>query len=394
MRGETLSVRAYLALLGAVAVLLFALVWAWVAWMPLAFLDPEYPAWLAKRQMLARCDLGRVVIVGDSRAATDIMPSRMPLLTTNLAVGGGEPIEAYAAVSRALACPKLPARVIVSFGPGHFMRPDLFWDRTVKFGFLGAAEIAELGRISRQLGDMSVYEAGHGDGLSGRTRGALYAIRFPSLYFGSLSRGGLFLRWWENRRVLATGLAARGQYFFGSAPGSASVAVEGELGGFAPLPVLDRYFDRMLALLAAKGIGVEFVATPVNGETWSAAPPALRTGFAAYIVRYEAKYPNFRLLGPIMPHWPDRYFGDRFGHLNPTGAALFSERLAGCLAESTEPCALGRSAALEASAGEPGLESGGAGTHTPPATEGAGTWSRFRSSRSPASITAASARSW
>ena len=62
--------------------------------MPLAFLDPEYPAWLAKERMLARCDLGSVVIVGDSRAAVDIEPTLLPVKTTNLAAGGGEPIEA------------------------------------------------------------------------------------------------------------------------------------------------------------------------------------------------------------------------------------------------------------------------------------------------------------
>ena len=76
----------------------FAVIWLWVAAVPLAYLDPEYPAWLAKQQMLAKCDLGEVVVVGDSRAAVDIMPVMLPVKTTNLAVGGGSPIEAYAAM--------------------------------------------------------------------------------------------------------------------------------------------------------------------------------------------------------------------------------------------------------------------------------------------------------
>ena len=29
-----------------------------------------------------------------------------------------------------------------------------------------------------------------------------------------------------------------------------------------------------------------------------------------------------------MPHWPDRFFGDQFCHLNPEGAELFSAQLA------------------------------------------------------------------
>ena len=85
------SVRRYLATFGAAGALAFALTWIWVATMPLAFLNVEYPAWLAKERMLADCDLGSVLVVGDSRAAVDIAPAMLPVRTTNLAVGGGEP---------------------------------------------------------------------------------------------------------------------------------------------------------------------------------------------------------------------------------------------------------------------------------------------------------------
>ena len=55
----------YLAVLTAVMAAGFALAWAWVAAMPLAYLDPEYPVWRAKLAMLQRCDLGEVLVVGD-----------------------------------------------------------------------------------------------------------------------------------------------------------------------------------------------------------------------------------------------------------------------------------------------------------------------------------------
>jgi len=292
--------------------------------MPLAFLDPEYPAWLAKERMLARCDLGSVVIVGDSRAAVDIEPTLLPVKTTNLAVGGGEPIEAYSAIRRALACPDPPARVIVSFDAGHFMRPDLLWERSVGFGFLSPPEVAELRRVSQRLGDMSIYGMKRADGLPPRLRAALYAVRLPSVYFASLLHGGVLLRWWENHASLHRSMVSRGQYFFGTAPRSDEVAIEGDLDRFAPLPVLDWYFDRTLALLAARGIEVDFVAMPMNEATARAVRPALRNGFTAYLALYAARYPNFHVVGDVMPHWPDRFFGDEFSHLNPHGAALLS----------------------------------------------------------------------
>jgi hypothetical protein len=379
MARRRLSMRAYLAVAALSAGCVLALVWAWVALMPLAFLDPEYPAWAAKETMIARCDVGQIAVVGDSRAAADIMPRLMPYATSNLAVGGGEAIEALSAARRALACPQPPRLVVISINPGQFVHPDLFWGRTVRFGFLRSAEIAELANASRTTGDWSVYESGQGDGLTGRVRAALYAVRFPTLYFGSLVKGGGFLRLWDNRRALAEHLASRGQYFFGTAPGCGDVAIEGHLDAFRPLPVLDLYFDRLLALLKAHGVPAIFVAMPVNRETWQASRPTLRAGFAAYLRRYEAKYPNFRVITPTMIGWPDRFFGDDFSHLNPAGARRLSASLARCLGGGLGACALDWDAVVAQTA--------------PRMNEEEGAWSRFPASRFPASITAASATS-
>ena len=335
-----LSPCAYLSVVALTAACVLAIVWTWVAPMPLAFSDPEYAAWAAKLELLERCDVGEVLVVGDSRAAAGVVPALMPHVTTNLAVGGGKAIEALSVVRRALACPDPPRRVVVSLNPAQFVRSDLFWERTVRYGLLGAREVAELERVSRETGDWSVYEDGHGDGLTGRVRAALYQIRFPALYFGSLAKGGVFLRLRENRRALAQGLRSRGQYFFGTEPGCAAVAVEGHLPDFRPLPVLDQYFDRLLALLAARHVPAEFVAIPVNQETWRATQPAMRSAFASYLHAYEAKYLNFHVVGPALLSWPDRFFGDPFSHLNPAGARLLSARLAACLDGPPEACAL------------------------------------------------------
>ena len=157
--------------------------------MPMAFMDPEYPSWRAKQILLDRCDLGEAIILGNSRAAADILPERLPFRVTNLAVGGGEAIEALAALTRALDCPSPPELVIISLDPGHFVRPDLFWERSVRYGFVSAADIADLRQASRETGDSSVYEARHAEGLPTGLRDWLYRIRFPPLYFASLAHG-------------------------------------------------------------------------------------------------------------------------------------------------------------------------------------------------------------
>ncbi|MDR3530960.1 MAG: hypothetical protein P4L90_10460 [Rhodopila sp.] len=324
----------YLQLLALSAILSFILVWAWVATMPMAFMDPEYPSWRAKQVLLDRCDLGEAIVLGDSRAAADILPDRLPFRATDLAVGGGEAIEALVALTRALACPVPPRLVILSLDPGHFTRPDLFWERSVRFGFLSAPDVAALRAASRQIGDMSVYEAHHTDGLPTALRDWLYQIRFPAFYFSNLAHGGGFLRWTGNQRTLAETLAARGHYYFGTDQGSDAVAVDGHLDAFRPLPILDRYFDRLLALLDQHGIESRFIAMPVNEATWDQVRPAVRDQFVAYLSGYERRYKRFHVAPDIMPHWPDHFFGDQFCHLNPEGAARFSDELAQRLQEA------------------------------------------------------------
>jgi hypothetical protein len=222
--------------------------------------------------------------------------------------------------------------VVLSFDAVHFARPDLLWERAVRFGFLDFEDLSELRATAAASGDLSLYRQQWFVGLPQVARDWLYAARFPPLYFASLMQGAIAMRWPGNARALAAGLASRGHYHFGTADGSDTVAAEGHVDDFEAAPVLDRYFDRILAALDARGVAVDFVSMPVNTATARAVKPAVRAGLAAYLSRYESRYPHFHVLGTLMPSWPNWMFGDEFSHLNPRGASAFTALLGRCLA--------------------------------------------------------------
>jgi len=306
----------------------FLALWAWIVVAPLAYLDPEYPYWHAKFNLVTRCDLGDVIVLGDSRPAVGILPERLPLRATNLAVGGGKPVEALAMLRRVLECPDRPSHAILSFDPGHLMLPDLLWERSVRYGLLRRADLAELAELSAATGDWSVHEARRSDGLSPAMRAWLYDLRLPPFFFNSVVKAGGFLRWPSNQAALNQGIATRGQYYFGTARGSDGIAQDATLPRFHPTPVLDAAFDRLLILLRENGLQAWFVPMPVNEATWRATDPRVTAAFDIWLDGKTRQHRLFHVMRPAEAYWDNRWFGDGFAHLNPEGAERFSKLLA------------------------------------------------------------------
>jgi hypothetical protein len=318
------TARRYLLMSAGSLVLVFGLVWFYVAAFPMAFMSRDYPAWTAQRTILASCNLGAVSIFGDSRAMAGIEPQQLSFQISNFADAGSSPIEAYFTIRREIACKTRPKAIIIAYSTGKYMADVDFWEISVRTGILNLADVLDVRTRGEALHDDEIGGLGGTTDLVPIVRETLFAIRFPSYYFSSLINGYLFGRYFYNHDQEIQILANRGHAFFGTLPGSDVLASEVSMPEFKSSRMVDAYLDSTLSLLSSFKIPVVFLTPPLNEATCKALNPALRLGFTRYIKAKIAAYPDARVEGPIMPCWPDRLFGDGY-HLNPTGAAIYSK---------------------------------------------------------------------
>lgn len=314
----------------AVFTISFALVWIYVAAMPMAFLSRDYPLWIAKRTMLDECRLGSVAVFGDSRTLAGTVPSLLPVPVTNFAMSGTSPIETFFAVQRALRCPNPPKLVVIAHGAMKFMSDSDYWNFSARTGFLDYSDMRAVDRDAARLGDDEIAVLRHGDQLSPVLREALFAMRFPPFYFDSLVNGFILGRWRHNLSAMHAALLSSGHALFGAANGSSEVTSEALATTYATSPLIDLYFSRTIALLAQRGVPVIVLSMPMNRATYERMRPSVSGAFAAYLQEKSKQFSNLRIVGPTAPCWPDRFFGDAW-HFNADGAAAFSAELGGLL---------------------------------------------------------------
>ncbi len=323
--------RRFLGAFAITALLSLAVAWVFTARFQDGFLDPEFGMWRAKEHLVATCDLGDTLILGDSRAVAGFVPAELGD-ATNLALGGASPIEMYFMAERALRCPNAPRRVILSFSPPLLIDDtNYYWPRTALFGFLSDAQMDAVRRTARAVGDTSLYPAPNVGDLDARLTDWLYAHHFPSYAVSSVVNARGFGRLAENHRFYDEVLRTRGHHLYGTNSGFDVPADEAFLTRFKPSPLTDVYMRRLIAALAARGAEVLYIPAPLNEATTSRMDPAVVRQISAYLDGLQARFANFRLIGPAVVSYPDKLFGDAH-HLNAQGARLFSAGVAAELA--------------------------------------------------------------
>ena len=307
-----------------IGVVLVAWVYVWLA--PMAFMESGYAAWAAKSTMLRECRLGQIAFFGDSRLEAGVIPSSLPVEARNFGLPAATAIETSVAVERAMRCPTMPRQAVIALVPEHFGPAEkFFWVLSLRYSFVSFDELAAIENLAAQLDDTTTLATPTPDGLTGRVRDWLYAVRFPSFSFASLVQGRIFGRYGSNRAHFEEVLRDDGwaRYQGGNVERRAAQT-------FDPTKLQTAEFEAAIERLRSRGVEVSLLIMPFAASRQ--ASPAVVDGYMRYLADVARRFPGLRFVTDTMPVWPDRFFADG-AHLGLSGARAFSERLAACVVD-------------------------------------------------------------
>ena len=320
--------RRFLAYVALTAVTLLAAVWIYTTQMRMWFMEGGYPIWVAKQTMLRSCQLGDVLIIGDSRPEAGVQPKLLSVPAVNLSFGGATPAETYFVAKQALACPNRPRLVLYSQTMVTFNGfTDGLWMRSIRFGFINLSDLQDIRDTGARLHDNSLNSVDTHDRLGSVFRDVIYRIGFPTVFVPALVRSHFFGRHSANMMLYDNTRAWQGYVVYN---GDGALVDDGTPLDFKPSPVQLEYFQKTLDLFEQAGVPVVFVTFPSADKTFSAFHAGAIQAFMNSLTRSTAQRGNFYLLSAEVEFWPDDLFADGL-HLNQIGSKILSDRLAACL---------------------------------------------------------------
>ncbi len=323
--------RTYLVIFSGTFLTLFCSVWIWCVFHPMNYLSVGYPIAKAKLKLLYEMKPIDGLVVGDSRIALGLNPSRFNDNVLNFAVNGTCTAEHFFLIRKALTVTH-PKYVILSPSLTSFYRDSLFYEKANLMNELFPYALNDELRIaSRQHNDDSIVGPMSPFDIDVRLKLFLISIQFPSYQSSDLLKALVENRFKTNTASYSYTSEHRGidTPFYRemkSTPAEDS-DVSLHLTHFQPPPLFSDYFNQTLDLLDHQHIEVYFIAAPHTKRSCDEISQTVKDEFKKYLDAEAVRHANFHVVGGLFDTCPDNNFSDE-SHLNYQSALLWSDQVA------------------------------------------------------------------
>lgn len=291
---------------------------------PMYYMAVEYSMWEEEKEYVNKKGLHNndnealeLLILGDSRAKSGMLPEKLCEKAYNAAIGGTTPIEMYYAYKDYISKHDVPKKTMIIFAPYHFCDIDN-WEQSLYYNYLSIPRQAEVYTNALKLGEEKVaYKGALSNMLS-------YKLRLPNKYLSAEYNAGFVKRYQDNYDKKTSVIADRGYTEFGTDNGNDGLNYETHHEVFDSSELVLMYFDKLLALLNESGTEVMIVQSPVNEASMEAISGEFLAGYREMLLDKTKAY-DFTVETEIYPY-DNKYFGDN-NHLNRLGAEKFSEEI-------------------------------------------------------------------
>ena len=295
--------------------------WVLLRCVPYTYMDDEYPWWMQTKDYIqTKGERQEVLLMGDSRMKSGVLPSKLCENAYNIAVGGATPLEMYYSLKAYLQAHPKPERIIMGFGGFHYSSEEAFKTRCLYFHFLPLWEELESQLRGYRLG---LFDFGK---LRNEVTDTLkYELLFPQKYSAACINGK-FKREEYNRLQYQNTVETRGHMFFGrNAESDAGLNGEAYSNAFVVNPRINYYLRRIIDLCKELDIPLYIEQLPMNEPSWQ------KINGSGYYAEFQSYFSTLAEETGIpveteIPCYEPEFFGDP-SHLNPRGAARFTAEI-------------------------------------------------------------------
>lgn len=287
----------------------------YAALFPMKYMAVEYTMWREEKDFIKNGDDHEILILGDSRAKSGLIPEMMGDNIYNAAIGGATPIEMYYSMKNYLKNHESPKEVIIIFAPYHLCEADN-WQQTLYYNYLSLPELAEVESTAIEKTDSSVHYSGWITDIIS------FKLRLPNKYLDAIYQAKFIANYNHNSEKYNSVREDRGYTEFGTENGNDGLNYETHHENFDYSPLVIDYYDRLLKLLSENKIKTTIIQSPINSSSSEKISEDFLDGYDAYLSAIEESYPDFTVEHGL-PVYDNIYFGDN-NHLNRKGAEKFT----------------------------------------------------------------------